>query len=165
MMSSVPSADLDLAIRRVIKAPRRLVWGAWADPASFAEWWVPAPARCKVVAMELRPGGALITEISEVGGAFQPHMNACFLDVAEGERIVFTDTLTGGWRPAEHPFMSAIISFADHPDGTDYRAHVMHKSRADRDRHVELGFHDGWGTVAAQLAALAEQRAAKERGR
>jgi hypothetical protein len=41
----------------------------------------------------------------------------------------------------------------------------MHKSRADRDRHVELGFHDGWGTVARQLAALAERRLAKERGR
>jgi uncharacterized protein YndB with AHSA1/START domain len=115
--------------------------------------------------MELRPGGGLVTEISESGGAFQPHMNACFLDVVEGERIVFTDTLTGGWRPAEQPFMSAIISFADHPDGTDYSAYVMHKSRADRDRHVELGFHDGWGTVAAQLAELVERRAAKERGR
>jgi uncharacterized protein YndB with AHSA1/START domain len=165
-MGSVPSTDLDLTLGRIIKAPRALVWGAWADPVSFAEWWVPAPARCKVVEMELTPGGALRTEISEDGGAsFQPHMNACFLDVAEGERIVFTDTLTGGWRPAEQPFMSAVISFADHPDGTDYRAHVMHKSRADRDRHVELGFHDGWGTVARQLAALAERRLAKERGR
>ena len=165
-MIAQPNDNLDLTIRRIIKAPRRLVWSAWADPASFAEWWVPAPARCRINAMELRPGGALLTEISEDGSStFQPHMNACFLDVAEGERIVFTDALTGGWRPAEHPFMSAIISFADHADGTDYRALVMHRSRADRDRHVELGFHDGWETVAAQLAALAEGHARKERGR
>jgi uncharacterized protein YndB with AHSA1/START domain len=161
-MSSLPNTELDLTIRRIIRAPRALVWSAWADPVSFAEWWVPAPARCKVIEIALQPGGSLLTELSEDGGPFQPHMNACFLDVVEGERIVFTDALTGGWRPAEQPFMSAIISFADHPDGTEYSACVMHKSRADRDRHVELGFHDGWGTVAAQLAALVERRAATE---
>jgi hypothetical protein len=27
-----------------------------------------------------------------------------------------------------------------------------------RNHHVELGFYDGWGTVAAQLAALVEGR-------
>jgi uncharacterized protein YndB with AHSA1/START domain len=32
----------------------------------------------------------------------------------------------------------------------------MHKNRADRDTHEKLGFHDGWGTVAAQLAQLVE---------
>jgi uncharacterized protein YndB with AHSA1/START domain len=37
----------------------------------------------------------------------------------------------------------------------------MHGSRADRDKHEEMGFHDGWSTVIAQLAALVEPRAAK----
>jgi hypothetical protein len=35
----------------------------------------------------------------------------------------------------------------------------MHKNRTDRDKHEEMGFHDGWGTVTAQLAALVEGRA------
>jgi uncharacterized protein YndB with AHSA1/START domain len=153
--------ELDLTMTRLIRAPRALVWRAWTDATSFASWWLPAPATCKVVTLELRPGGGLVTEMSEGGGAFVPHMNACFLDVAEGERIVFTDTLTAGWRPADQPFMTAVISLSDRPEGTEYAAHVMHKSCADRDQHVELGFHDGWGTVAAQLAALVEAQAAK----
>ena len=66
--------ELDLTISRLIKAPRRLVWSAWTDPASFEQWWVPAPAKCKVVEMDLRPGGAFVTEISENGGAFAPHL-------------------------------------------------------------------------------------------
>ncbi|HVE78921.1 MAG TPA: SRPBCC family protein [Gemmatimonadaceae bacterium] len=154
--SSAP--DLDLTISRVIKAPRPVVWRAWTDPASFEQWWVPAPAKCRVVDMDLHPGGAFVTEISEKGGGFMPHLSGCFLAVDDLERIVFTDALVGGWRPAEQPFMTAIITLQDHPLGTDYVAHVMHKSGADRSMHEEMGFYDGWGTVAEQLAALAEHR-------
>ncbi|KOF14447.1 polyketide cyclase [Ensifer adhaerens] len=150
--------DLDLTISRLIKAPRSVIWNAWTDPASFEQWWVPAPARCKVVEMDLRPGGAFVTRISEGGGAFAPHLDACFLAVDDHERIVFTNSLVAGWRPAENPFMTAVITLKDHPEGTDYAAHVMHKSNADRNMHEEMGFHDGWGTVIEQLARLVEGR-------
>jgi uncharacterized protein YndB with AHSA1/START domain len=149
--------ELDLTISRVIRAPRSAVWKAWTDRASFEQWWVPAPARCKVVEMDLRAGGALVTRLSENGGDFAPHLSACFLAVDARERLVFTNALVGGWRPAEDGFMTAIITLRDHPQGTDYAAHVMHKSNADRDMHETMGFYDGWGTVAAQLAALVER--------
>jgi uncharacterized protein YndB with AHSA1/START domain len=157
-VSQLPNPDLDLTLTRVIKAPRPVVWNAWTDRASFEQWWVPEPAKCKVTAMELRPGGAFETLISEDGGEHVPHLSACFLDVVDGERIVFTNALLGGWRPAEHPFMTAIITLRDHPQGTEYHAHVMHKNNADRSMHETMGFFDGWGTVADQLANLVEQR-------
>jgi uncharacterized protein YndB with AHSA1/START domain len=148
--------NLDLTISRVIKAPRAAIWSAWIDPKKFEKWWIPEPALCKVVEMDVRPGGGLVTEISENGGVFSPHLSACFLAVDDGRRIVFTNALTGGWRPAEQAFMTAIITLADHPDGTDYAAHVMHKNNADRNMHAEMGFYDGWGTVIGQLARLVE---------
>jgi uncharacterized protein YndB with AHSA1/START domain len=156
----IPSAhpDLDLTISRVIKAPRAVIWSAWTDRASFEQWWVPAPAKCKVLDMDLRPGGSFVTRISENGGAFIPHMSACFLAIDNLERIVFSDALVGGWRPAEQPFMTAIITLRDHPMGTEYVAHAMHRNSADRNRHEELGFYDGWGTVTEQLAKLVERQ-------
>jgi uncharacterized protein YndB with AHSA1/START domain len=157
-MTERSNPDLDLTISRIIKAPRSAIWNAWTEPGSFAQWWVPAPAKCKVLEMDLRPGGALVTEISENDGDFAPHMSACFLDIVDGERIVFTNALIGGWRPAEQPFMTAIITLRDHPAGTDYVAHVMHKNNADRNMHEEMGFYDGWGTVTAQLAKLVERQ-------
>ena len=36
--------------------------------------------------------------------------------------------------------------------GTDYVAHVMHKNKADKD----MGFNNGWDTVAGRLARLVE---------
>ena len=151
--------DLDLTISRVINAPRRAIWNAWTDRGSFEQWWVPAPATCRVLEMDLCPGGAFVTRISENGGDFMPHLSACFLAVDDLERIVFTNALVGGWRPAEQPFMTAIITLQDHPMGTDYVAHVMHKNNADRNMHEEMGFYDGWGTCLDQLAAFAERRA------
>lgn len=150
-------AETDLEITRLIKAPRSLVWQAWTDPDQFAQCWIPAPARCRVVKMDVRPGGALLTEMSEDGGAFGPHMDACYLAVEEGRRIVFTNALSGGWRPAASPFMTAIITLDDHGQGTSYRAQVLHKDAETRAWHEEMGFFDGWGTVAAQLAALVER--------
>jgi len=154
-----PNPGLDLTISRVIRAPRQAVWNAWTDRASFEQWWVPAPAKCRVMEMDLRPGGSFETRISENGGDFAPHLSACFLAVDDLERIVFTNALVGGWRPAEQPFMTAIITLRDHPVGTEYGAHVMHRSNADRNMHEEMGFFDGWGTVIEQLATLAERRA------
>ncbi len=153
--------DRDLIVTRIIKAPPALVWNAWTDPESFEQWWVPKPAICRIVQFEPVPGGALETEISEDGGPFSSNVRGCFLQVVKGERLVFTTALVGGWRPSENPFLTAIISILPHADGTAYSAYVMHKNAGDQTQHRELGFHDGWGTVSDQLAALAEARAVR----
>jgi predicted 3-demethylubiquinone-9 3-methyltransferase (glyoxalase superfamily) len=39
---------------------------------------------------------------------------------------------------------------------TRYTARVRHWSKEDYDTHTKMGFHDGWGQCADQLAALAK---------
>ncbi|MFB9929960.1 SRPBCC domain-containing protein [Amycolatopsis halotolerans] len=150
--------DLDLSLDRVIRAPRKRVWDAWTDPASLAQWWIPAPLRCRVDELDVRAGGAFVTRMSEDGDIFVPHLDACFLVVEDYERIVFTNALDSGWRPAKpQPVsMTAEVVLRDHPDGTDYRVIVRHGDPASRERHADLGFADGWGTVTAQLSQVAE---------
>ena len=147
---------LDLVIERFMRATPKTVWDAWTTPKLLEQWWVPHPSLCRVVELDVRAGGAFRTEFSEGGGPFGPHLDACFLLVEPARRLVFSNALTGGFRPAERPFMTADITLTPVDGGTAYRALVMHKDQAERDRHVELGFYDGWGTVAAQLAALVE---------
>ncbi|MER7078361.1 Uncharacterized conserved protein YndB, AHSA1/START domain [Saccharopolyspora kobensis] len=150
--------DLDLGLERIIRAPRATVWNAWTDPARLAQWWIPAPMRCQVDRLDVRPGGAFVTRMSEGGEEFVSHLDACFLAVDEMERIVFTNAVDSSWRPANPApiAMTATITFGEHPDGTDYRIVVRHGHPESRARHEELGFADGWGTVATQLAALVE---------
>jgi uncharacterized protein YndB with AHSA1/START domain len=150
--------DLDLALDRVIKAPPVTVWKAWTDPAAFSRWWLPAPLRCRVERLDVRPGGGMVTSMSEDGTVFVPHADMCFLVVDEGRRLVFTNAVDSEWRPAAPApvAMTAEITLAEHPDGTDYRILVRHGDPDSRARHEELGFEDGWGTVLAQLAGVAE---------
>jgi uncharacterized protein YndB with AHSA1/START domain len=153
--------DLDLALERVIRAPRSSVWAAWTDPARLERWWVPAPARSRVERLDVRPGGGFVTRLSDDGAAFVPHVDACFVVVDDLERIVFTNAIDSAWRPATPApvSMTAEITFGDHPDGTDYRVVVRHGDPAARAHHEKLGFADGWGSVTAQLIALVEGRA------
>lgn len=149
--------DLDLTVSRVIRAPRQALWEAWTDPKKFEQWWIPKPMVLRVVEMDIRPGGAMSTEMSEDGKTFQPHLDACFLEVEPQRRLVWTTLLTGGWRPIEPFFqITAVISFNDRPDGVEYHARVMHRNETERQAHADMGFQDGWGTVADQLAALVE---------
>lgn len=158
-MTPTFDAARDLRISRVIRARPTAIWRAWTDPRKFEQWWVPAPATCRTVAMDLRPGGALTTHISEGGAPFAPHLDACFLELVEDTRLVFTNALVQDWRPALQPFMTAIITLLPHADGTEYTAHVMHKDPAQKTKHAQLGFDDGWGTVIGQLARLVESDA------
>ena len=150
--------DLDLRIERLIRAPRARVWKAWTDPADLARWWLPAPTTCRVDRLDVVPGGAFVTSMSDDGVAFGPHFDACFVVVHPGERLVFTNALDSRWRPASPApvAMTAEVTFAEHERGTDYRVVVRHADAASRSHHQQLGFADGWGTVTAQLAAIAE---------
>ncbi|KWX20863.1 polyketide cyclase [Mycolicibacterium wolinskyi] len=150
--------DLDLSVERIIRAPRKAVWEAWTSPDSLAQWWIPAPTVCRVERLEVRPGGAFVTRMSDDGGEFVPHLDACFLLVDEFERLVFTNAVDSGWRPANPApiSMTAEVTMYDHADGTDYRVVARHGDPAAKNLHVELGFVEGWSTVANQLARFAE---------
>jgi uncharacterized protein YndB with AHSA1/START domain len=149
---------LDLTLERVIRAPRETLWKAWTDPRLLERWWVPAPAVARVERLEVQPGGAFVTSLSEDGDSYVGHTDAVFLVAEPGTRLAFTNAVDSRWRPASPSpvSMTAEINLVDHPDGTDYRVVVRHADPAARDRHEELGFFDGWGSVTAALAALAE---------
>ena len=80
-----------------------------------------------------------------------------YLEVEERKRLVFTDTYSEGWKPAADPFMTAIIEFEDDGNGgTTYTATARHRSSEARKSHEDMGFFDGWGTVATQLEECAK---------
>ena len=92
--------DLDLSLQRVIRAPRATVWHAWTDPSQLERWWVPAPTIVRVDRLDVRPGGAFVTGVSDDGVEFVPHIDALVLVVDEFERLVFTNAIDSQWRPA-----------------------------------------------------------------
>ena len=93
--------------------------------------------------------------MSENGGAYQPHVEGCFLDIVPQQRIVFTTLLKQGWQPIE-PWlaMTSIITMEDEAGGTKYIARALHRNPTDSQKHEEMGFHKGWAGVGAKRPAL-----------
>ena len=53
------------------------------------------------------------------------------------------------------PFMVAQTTFEELPGGrTKYTARAMHWNAESKAEHEKMGFHEGWGQTADQLAGL-----------
>jgi uncharacterized protein YndB with AHSA1/START domain len=153
--SHAPDPELDLVLERVIDVPPALVWKAWTEPEHLKKWFCPAPWSVSDCEIDLRPGGAFNTVMRSPEGEEFPNLG-CVLEVVEGERLVFTDTLLPGYRPAPEPFFTAIVTIEPHGSGTRYVARALHRDAEGRTKHEEMGFHDGWGAALDQLVALAK---------
>jgi uncharacterized protein YndB with AHSA1/START domain len=144
-------SDLDLVLTRVLRAPRRSVWRCWTEAEHAKPWFIPKPHHVAEMVMDPRPGGRFFT-LMVVDGKEYPN-DGCYLEVVPEERLVFTDLIGADWWPLVPPDLgfTAILTVADHPDGTLYTATARHGSAEAARRHAAMGFHEGWGTVAAQL--------------
>ena len=147
--------ETDLTFTRRIDAPRALLWACWTTPEHIRHFFVPKPHGVDACEIDLRVGGRFNTTMNVEGRTIVSE--GVYLEVVEGERLVFTDTYSEGWKPAADPFMTAILEFADDANGgTTYTATARHRSPEARRSHEEMGFFEGWGTVATQLEAYAK---------
>ena len=148
-----PDPKLDLVLDRNIDVPPELVWEAWTKPAHLKKWLTPLPWITTDCEVDLRPGGIFRFTMRSPEGKEFPH-TCCYLEVVPGTRLVWTDALLPGYRPAENPFFTALITFEARGAGTHYTATAIHRDEAGRKRHEDMGFFGGWGKCLDQLVAL-----------
>lgn len=154
----MPETMHELTLSRLIPAPRPIVWRCWTEPELIKQWFTPRPWTTPVVEIDLRPGGASYMMFRGPQGEEFPNRGV-YLEVVPQQRLVFTDAYVEAWVPSAEPFMTAIISLADEDGGTRYEARVRHWSAEAMQRHADMGFHEGWGKAADQLAQLAQRLA------
>lgn len=152
-MTANDIADRELVLTRIIDAPREKLFRAWTDPQLLKQWFVPRPWTIASAEVDVRPGGSSLIVMRDPEGNDHPNRGV-YLEVVENERLVFTDAYTRAWEPSEKPFFTGIITFEDEGGKTRYTARARHWTAADREVHEKMGFHEGWGQCADQLAAL-----------
>ncbi len=150
---TVPASDRDLLLTRIINAPREKVFRAWTEPELLKQWFAPLPWTTPVAETDVRPGGANLIVMRGPDGNEFPNRGV-YLEVVKNERLVSTDAYTQAWEPSEKPFMTVILTFEDVGGKTNYTARARHWTVADGEAHEKMGFHQGWGQCADQLAAL-----------
>lgn len=146
--------DRELVLTRVINAPAEKLYRAWTEPKLLKQWWAPRPWTTTRAELDVRPGGTANIVMRSPEGQDMP-CPGIYLDVVPNKQLVFTDAYREAWVPSEKPFMTVIVTFDDLGGGkTRYTARVRHWSVADRETHEKMGFHEGWGRCADQLAEL-----------
>jgi uncharacterized protein YndB with AHSA1/START domain len=160
MSHFTPNPALDLVLERTVPVTPDRVWAAWTEPELVVQWFTPAPWKTIAADLDVRPGGRCITTMESPEGDRYPNAG-CYLEVDPGRLLVFTSTMSEGFRPvvpsngAEDLPFTARIELAPSADGgTHYRAVVIHGDEDARRRHAEMGFADGWGVALDQLVAL-----------
>jgi len=150
---SSAAVDHELVLTRLIDAPRDKLFRAWTDAELLKQWFAPLPYTTPVAELDVRPGGANLIVMRGPDGSDLPNRGV-YLEVVENERLVFTDAYINAGEPSPKPFMTVILTFEDEAGKTRYTARVRHWTAADRETHEKMGFHEGWGRCADQLAAL-----------
>jgi len=150
------ATNCELVISRIIDAPREKVYRAWTEPELLKQWFAPKPWTTPVAELDVRAGGSNLFVMRSPEGADFPNRGV-YLEVVKNERLVFTDAYVKAWEPSEKPFMTVIVTLEDVGGKTKYTARVLHWTVADREAHEKMGFHQGWGQCADQLAAVARR--------
>lgn len=148
----------DLKLERVVDVPPELVWKAWTTPEHLVHWFCPKPWQTTECVIDLRPGGIFYTVMESPEGERYPGAG-CYLEIVENRRLVWTNSLEPGFRPAApdpdasfHLAFTAIIDMEPAGDGrTKYTARALHLDPKDCKAHADMGFEHGWGTVLDQL--------------
>lgn len=107
------AAERTMVLDRVIRAPRRLVWGAWMNAETLPQWWGPDGFSCRTSRIDLRAGGEWVFDMIAPDGQVFPNHHR-YGEVLPEERIAYT--LHWGENGPKHA--DAWARFEDVEDGT-----------------------------------------------
>ena len=142
----------ELSVTRHIHAPPERLWTVWTE--HLVDWWAPRPWTTRLIELDLRPGGRFASVMHGPNG--EEHVGeSVILETVPAKKVVFSDAFTAGWKP-QQPFMVAEFTFVPDGKGTRYTATARHWTAEARKQHEDMGFEQGWTTVATQLAQIAE---------
>jgi uncharacterized protein YndB with AHSA1/START domain len=147
-MTDQPAEGGELTYTRVFEAPRELVFRCMIEPEHLTCFWGPAGVRTPLenITVDPRPGGAFETVmVSEADGS-QYAMRAVYVEVAEPERLVWTEPGTG---------MTVTATFADLGQSrTEVRIRQVNVPPGFRSPEAQAGFATSLDRFSAYLTVL-----------
>ena len=79
-------AERTMILQRVIRAPKKLVWGAWMNPETLPKWWGPDGFSCQTKRIDLRRGGDWVFDMIGPDGTVFPNHHR-YAEVRAEDRI------------------------------------------------------------------------------
>ena len=90
MTSPAPTADATVIERTYPASPER-IWDLWTTADGIGQWWAPDGFRTHVSAIDVRPGGSLVYEMTAVAPETIAFMDGAGLPLTTESRKTFTE--------------------------------------------------------------------------
>jgi uncharacterized protein YndB with AHSA1/START domain len=140
-----------LALTRIVNAPRGRVYQAFTDPDHFAAWWGPFGNVLHEVEFDVRPGGSLRwSEVFPDEPGIWTHGRIDLTDVVDDELLDGIMRITGQLPGDFEPFETRMrVEFHDEADGVT-RLEIRQWLP---ETHVSPS-EGGWGEALTKLDAM-----------
>jgi uncharacterized protein YndB with AHSA1/START domain len=149
---NAPTSSPELAITRILRAPRALVWKAWADPKQMIKWMGPRHHPASHYENDFRTGGAWRSCLAATDSREELWLGGVYHELVEPERLVFTFGWDGDDGRPENE-MLVTITLAEDGAHTKMTLHqIRFVSTEQRDGHNE-----GWSSCIDRLEEFLEQ--------
>lgn len=146
----VPPTDREMIIRRIIRAPREIVFKAFTDPVHIGNWWGPRGFRTTTYSMDVRPGGEWRYMMHGPDGRDYPNWIR-YREVTAPERLVYDH---GGER--ETPDFQTTIYFLEAADATEVVLRAVFPSAEACKETLRYGAVEGGLQTLERLAGHVE---------
>jgi uncharacterized protein YndB with AHSA1/START domain len=138
---TLPS-DEEILITRDFDAPKHLVYKAWTTPELVERWWAGRHGKTTSVEMDLRVGGRWRFVLVSNNG-MEVAFNGEYREIAEGDRIVYTEIYEGAEVPPGVEPTINIATFTEVDGGTRLELRTQCQNKEVRDMIVASGFESG----------------------
>jgi uncharacterized protein YndB with AHSA1/START domain len=144
-------SDLEFAMTREFDAPRHLVFEAMTKPEHITRWFGCAEFALPVCEIELRVGGAYRYVMRSPDGV-DSTLEGTYREIVRPERIVFTERFSmPGFTSDEYQVTS---TFVESGGRTTLTTTILHKTKDNRDGHLNSGIEKGVEPAYDRLAEL-----------
>ncbi len=143
--------DTQILITREFDAPKHLVYRAWTTPELVKRWWAGQRGEVTLAEVDLRVGGRW-RYVMIANGGFEVAFHGDYTEIVTNERLVATDVFEA------MPEAEALdtLTLAEQDGRTTLTLLVQHKTRENRDAHINSGMEGGMQESLDKLEQVAK---------
>jgi uncharacterized protein YndB with AHSA1/START domain len=150
-MAATDAVERGFTLKRMLNAPRNLVFQAWTDPAHLLWFFNPTmPTPPEPIEVDLRVGGAWRIKMVH-NEKLQYFTGGIYREIVPGEKLVFIWGAVDGWPTIDpdHPDDSPVVTITFNEVGgkTEMIFQVALSEQMSDERVREwlaTGMRDGW---------------------
>jgi uncharacterized protein YndB with AHSA1/START domain len=154
---TVDKSTNSVFVKKEFAASLSLVWDAFTKQEILDQWWAPKPWVSKTKSMDFKVGGrrfyAMVGPEGQEHWAIQdytsinPKKNFSYLDGFADKNQTLNNELPGAnWD----------LHFTEHNGNTTVNITVKHKTLADLEQIIQMGFTEGFTMTLNELSILLE---------